>query len=602
MIIEEALDGIFDIKERFSNKKLLLYGLNDDTKIALSVLTTNDVVVDGFLLTLEQQELAGICYLGKRCIGRDEYQINHSYDDYMILDVDGKNSQTIKNDFGEVSQILYKTEKEICIYGAGEAGKIFYDNLYKYGIEVKCFVDRYLPQGSRYGKCEIKNWDYLRHIKNEYVVIANNSAIIREEINNELLANGIKNIGYTDCDRFQKLYAKSFTANGIYYLQKILKKKKVFLFSNEVDYLKQVLHELKVLGITGCYGVSESVEQTIKIDDSFIINAYEIMYEKNNEYIVWALSRESKNAKCFMDKVGLNKCNYLYDISGPLLLDRDYILDTDLGYIDSRGVVVIRNCSREDNIIKIAVLGGSTSDYDLYYEKAWPFFLLERAKKYHINMECIVAADAANISAQEKTKLERDIIKYRPDIVINYSGINEITHTCQNNRNTHIYQRDIFQRLANAKDDFNFFALDRGKGYYMGEKCDDACLEWINNNRMMHAVCNEFSIKHISFLQPWLYGKKSYSLSDLELMEHINDDYIITEKKISFFSELCEKYIGNYNWIINATRIFDNHDNVMFDSVHTFEIGSEIIASFIFDTLYSRRFFDDYFRDFSTIS
>ena len=98
---------------------------------------------------------------------------------------------------------------------------------------------------------------------------------------------------------------------------------------------------------------------------------------------------------------------------------------------------------------------------------------------------------------------------------------------------------------------------------------------WVDNMRMMHAICNEFSVPFISFFQPNVYISKGNAGPSFhkELLEL---------KQVEIYRKITEQIkdsIQEYDYIVDLTKIFDNKQHVYMDDCHVFEFGNEIIAT-----------------------
>lgn len=590
-------ESLFCISKRL-NKNIYLYGLNEDTKKAFIFLTAFDVSIKAFLLKKEQDELNGIYYLGCPVMSLSEFMAID--EECIVLDVYGDNVFEIRERTSSKNQdiqvLLEVKEKHIGIYGAGESGRYLYHLLRRCGINIDFFCDKNADKIVEVDGCSVIRPNQLDdRDKDCFVIIAIDDWTVAKEVQKMLFGKMFTKVDLFDSlfwkmkfteviwQKREKEYFPVFRPQGLYYLYRILSKKEVFFFGNDVQYVLDTVRTLRKVGVIIRQAVSLAVDKEIMIDDLRIKNAYQLVYEDLAACLIWVLEGEEENAKRFLDKSGICGKSCVYSSGGPLCLNRNYILDTHLGYIDSRGSIIKRNCAEDEDVIKVGILGGSTSDWDLYYlEKSWPECLLELSRSRGINMECICAATAGNTSSMEHIRLIRDVIWKKPDVVISYSRINEIAHAIDGHRFTHIYQKDIFDKLSHSGAIDSFFSLKREKSYYMGETADAPASVWLGNERMMHAACEEFHIPFFAFFQPFLYDKEPKTIIDLELKEHLMDDV----KKICETFEM-EKQIKNavdtYPWLYDFSNIFDGiNEEIYFDVCHVFERGNRLVAEKIF--------------------
>ena len=112
--------------------------------------------------------------------------------------------------------------------------------------------------------------------------------------------------------------------------------------------------------------------------------------------------------------------------------------------------------TREPDNFKIAILGGSTSDSDLYWYRSWPEIFYEKYCRENISI--FNGAMAGYNSAQELIKLMRDVVHLKPNLLIVLNGINDIASCGGNRRNLFgfTYLGTILNRLTekNALDQY----------------------------------------------------------------------------------------------------------------------------------------------------
>lgn len=594
-------ESLFRISERL-DKKVFLYGLNEDTKKALVFLTSFQVSVEGFLLTKEQSDLNGMFYLGRPAISGA--QLSSAYNDpYIVLDVYGDHLAEIRRELqtDKNIQILFWTpENRLAIYGAGKSGNCLYRLLCRCGIKVDFFCDKNADEILSVGDVPVILPVALDDkAKDYFIAIAIDDRAAAQQVREMLCVKKFSKMDIFDSFFLQYRFTEQvwikrkqeynpvFRPIGLHYIRKMFTQgKDIYLFGDDISYLADTGSILNKLGIPVRYGISTNVSEEVTVGNFKIFNAYELLYEDLSNCVIWALINEEDNAKIFMRKSGIDKEKFLYSSTGPLYLDRTYILDTHLGYIDGRGSIIERNCQAGDKLIKVAILGGSTSDYDLYFEKSWPACLLEIAKQNGIGMEVICAATAGNTSAMELIRLVRDVIQQKPDVVISYSRANEISHSVEGHRFTHNYQKALFDSIVQTEKIDSFFGLKRNEIYYMGEETSDPAQLWLDNERMMRAICDEFGVAFYAFLQPVLYEKKPKSLMDKKLLEHITDDFARQREQLAELAEKVKTHIQEYPWLYDFTAIFDNMDKeVFFDQCHVLESANWLIAEKILPIL-----------------
>ena len=157
--------------------------------------------------------------------------------------------------------------------------------------------------------------------------------------------------------------------------------------------------------------------------------------------------------------------------------------------------VVLGDSKNSD--LKIMILGGSTSDIGLYQpEKSWPEFLWEQLGK---RVVIYGGGIGGYNSRQECLKLLRDIGSIKPDIVISYSGVNDIGPMCvEGHPFIHDYQLTAMRNIDSS------FPVDEG----FTSKEDRGTL-WLRMEESMCAIAQACGCKFYGILQPAFYNKKT---------------------------------------------------------------------------------------------
>ena len=100
---------------------------------------------------------------------------------------------------------------------------------------------------------------------------------------------------------------------------------------------------------------------------------------------------------------------------------------------------------------------------------------------------------------------------------------------------------------------------------------------WINNERKMHAICEEFDIKFVGCLQPMI--ARGYVL-DAQIKALLDDMGVNTEyysQQMQFMKEALER-MRAYKYLKDLTMLFDGKENMYHDSMHYTEQGNQVIA------------------------
>lgn len=601
---------IIRIKERFLGKKILLYGLNDDTKKAIMLLASYHIPIEGFLCSPKEDKFRGMKYLGKSFLGLDDIS-EMDFTECVVLDVYGDNLEEIRKIFNMSGEALFQVPPEVMIYGAGANGKRLWELFARLGVKICCYCDKDNKKREWMDNdCRVILPAELNLVqKTMPVLISVQDAKAVYEIRKILDRENFSRVHCFSLHFFRKVgmvrkkekYVPVLAPWTLKYFRHKLPEwekdgKKVYFYTSDISHGLETLLEMELLGIP-VGNVRIATETDIHYEaDPRICNAYDLLYEKYPcDLIICALPDDEDDAKNFMKESGLPTDIFTQFLPGMPLLRKRYVLDTHLGYADDKGVFVVRNCGKDEPALRVAIFGGSTSDYNLYIERSWPSWLLELAVNVNVKMECFMAATAGYMSAQELIRLIRDVIWKKPDIVISYSAINDVA-CVEKYCFTHNYQKFVFDNISRYKEyNYNGFKSEMA-AFSMGEvRLDEGvAVNWLMNERMMHAICQEFGIDFYCFLQTWLYDKKIQSRRNLELIEHdYYYDYYDAKKEIQELHDLVE-YVKNektkYSWLYDFTGIFDGvREKTFFDNCHVYSEANRLLAQNILAAILKKR-------------
>lgn len=200
---------------------------------------------------------------------------------------------------------------------------------------------------------------------------------------------------------------------------------------------------------------------------------------------------------------------------------------------------------QEQDTYKIMTLGGSNTESTLFTYESWPEKLGKMLKNAGIKATIYNGGIATYSSIQECTKLIRDIKYIKPDMVISFSGFND---------------------GAGIKTTGRYI-------YGMEKRSVD---NWLQNEKMMNLICEQYGAKFYCFVQPQIYHKdfedKYWNLFTQGYREEMYPDW----------KEEIEKQ-KDCPWLVNLLDILDEHFDVYFDVCHVTTEGNKIIAKHIYD-------------------
>lgn len=306
-----------------------------------------------------------------------------------------------------------------------------------------------------------------------------------------------------------------------------------------------------------------------------------------NEYYIWVtmcpeLRKKISNIiDCGVDIINIHYIYYSVPKLDINLLQDVY--DIQLGFTREDDVGSFTVWGDYDNADKkIVILGNSTSDATFAFCKSWGEYLYEKLKANGINISILCGAMIRVNSSQELLKLIRDVIPQEPSMVINVSGVCNIDVNYRGqlmDKHPYIwkYQEELFKNKKkikiNKKDRVRKIAygLENKKSYAQW---------WVDDMRMMYAICTEFDIKYWAILQPNMY-MGDYKITGLEHTSK-NKEY---PYKVREWYEEVKKLIGDKTYIIDFTNIYNGYKNIYWDTCHVYENGNRIMAESVYQLI-----------------
>lgn len=240
--------------------------------------------------------------------------------------------------------------------------------------------------------------------------------------------------------------------------------------------------------------------------------------------------------------------------------------------------------SEEKECYRVLVLGNSTSEPSIGGMNCWANYLQKELKK-ELGKDTIIynGAISGYNSAQEFLKLARDGVKLHPNMVISFSGVNDVDgfgSTVNGFNFLHKYQKRMWDNILNIEGTIpdSIYMRDMNKITYGIESGKKDYVHWINNERKMYAICKEFDIDFIGCLQPMItQGEYIVGKEMQELLEDAGVD-IRYETAQRMFVEGVKKIKKKYKWLIDLTELFRNRTDLYNDHYHYNEVGNKLIA------------------------
>lgn len=347
-------------------------------------------------------------------------------------------------------------------------------------------------------------------------------------------------------------------------------------------YAEETIQKLRCLDIEVAYCVDDEINSPVVSVE--VKDVYSLLLETEPFYVLIA-QKDRKQCALILEGLGLRFGKDYNSISSArVMVDMtdEFLLDTNFGYTlplrktKGTGVRVFGDVSSAKHVI--AILGGSTSDPCVYPWKSWGECLWEYNPE---ELAVIVGAVAGYSSAQEVIKLIRDILPMHPNLIISYSGVNDLKDDFAY---VNSYQKVLFEKLNKMKLKDLYGDSVIGSKVCYGVKSEAEYSErWITNQRMMHAIAQEFEISYIAFFQPALYTKRRGE-KDEALWGHMRKSLVPEWEK--YTQAVCcwiEKEKKDY--VVDATHWLDEYDGLFYDRAHMEEQGNQYIAEKIYQYL-----------------
>lgn len=411
---------------------------------------------------------------------------------------------------------------------------------------------------------------------------------------------------------FEQAYSKSIVISHREYLMERCSNKSLLIYGvGEVA--ADLKHYLSINRIHTDAFIDDSLCGQ-KVENLDVISLIDLVYLESGKYFV-ILARDDENygisRQKFLD-IGLREdvdFTYYTEIPGTNEL---FHYDVTLSFSRIRqtyqGFEVFGN-ENDPNAIRIVALGGSTTECSLFYVKGWVRFLVDYLKEQGIPAVVYGGGVSSYTSSQELLKLIRDVIPLEPDIVISYSGVNDL-YSFPKPEDGERFKRpfitrfqvqfiqQILERLTkevgipvvNAP---TWNQLGHSTVFY-GLKNNRTSAElWLDNERMMNAICEAFGIHFFGFFQPYRFNG-CYQCTPLQEIIHSRRDLTCVptvdgEKRwgesVKKDREIISSEITKYSFLSDFSNIFEGQSEVFYDTTHVYENGNTVIAKNIFNKI-----------------
>lgn len=256
------------------------------------------------------------------------------------------------------------------------------------------------------------------------------------------------------------------------------------------------------------------------------------------------------------------------------------------GFLTLYESIVLNNCKKEDNSVRILITGGSTTDL-ISDAQNWPSQLSDILSANNYCAQIVVASVAGYNSGQELLKLLRMQIDFVPDIHISYSGANE----AENPSYTSYYERQLYEKLLSEKPSAimpNTVYLIRKnllrssmQKVYLKEPVNFAPdAFWMNNMQNFYAIAQSRNYHFTGILQPVLGQGGIFQQEEMEALPNYMRDY---EEFYPKAKALCQ----THEYLHDFTYIFSGVEGKIFkDDCHLADAHyQKIVADSVFNVI-----------------
>ena len=517
------------------------------------------------------------------------YTINELQENSTVLTSDkdsALNNFVLCENFFEFNKHINKNH--VVIYGCGECGRKLKKYLDSIDVNVECYIETNSKKiGTVLDGIPVWDKESLKDFRDDVSVISagkywQEMDDIVQKTNEKLDRYYIPNSNLIDLLEmtleegivvdFEK--KKRIRCYELFSLEEHYADKELVLYGSDIDLIKKYADIYALLDFKSITIAIDYERYDTRETEFPVINIVDILYKNNFIILVQDKDKIKK-----LEELGLtaSKDFVMISSSAPANPYREFLLDINLGYVYSMdspypGIKIYGKNKKND--FKIIVLGGSTSESDRSYIKPWVELLYDSYLGEGVTLyNCAVSGYS---SGQEFIKLVRDATLLGPDLIISYSGVNEVTQV----------KKDSVFAFSYLYNLFHTFARSSKAGLVTGVTNNmPHCNKWLSNMKCMNAIAEINGAKFYAFVQPILSNKNVFSAHEIKMMKMINTMYtdeVFEELKL--FRENASQMQEDYLFVKDLTYIFDEED-VYMDLCHVYEKGNQIIADLIWNII-----------------
>lgn len=321
---------------------------------------------------------------------------------------------------------------------------------------------------------------------------------------------------------------------------------------------------------------------------------YYILYENADEIAVINSLHYTEMTDPLMHAYGLEEGMNYFNLRRYQKVRRWNLLDPLLGYSRQDHMQGFHIHGQKDGKgLRIAVLGGATTDYSYSAIKSWPELLHEILLTKKIDNTVFNGGMNGYTSCEERDRMLRDVPALKPDIVISLSGECDIGWIMVSRKHpwyASYYEKKIggIIKKSTKEHQVSWFSLDKEALYGKQYKVTDY-ENWINNERIIHAVAKGIGSRFYCFLQPFMlvgnYCMSPFEKGWMEIYQREGVKEMPSLKRIADryrdFYRGAKELVKEYTYMYDLTGVFDQASGVYSDGVHYDEAGNYLIAEAI---------------------
>lgn len=375
----------------------------------------------------------------------------------------------------------------------------------------------------------------------------------------------------------------------------------------ELRYIRDLIKDFKSGKKVILYGSREETENLIKFINLYDLSPYCIVndmpdgniktvsalrYEHLDDIFVLICKADYMHVVDELERYGLKQSTHFRVLGKNRYanLHQEFPLDVNIGYtysigkldVDFPGVTIFGDIQQE-NAYKIVTLGSSTSDAQSLVWRSWSEILYDTIKDKYSNVVIMAAGVSGYKSSQELLRLMRDFVGMKPQMVISFSGVNDIGSSRYPFVPYYVKRNfDEFSRL----DLLDINGAKTVSEYSCGfPRVGSVAENWLRHMRMMKAICEEFEIVFYPFLEPMI-GSKKNNLSANEWEQILNGDNDILKNTDDFLTEVRNAIKEEkIDFIEDISTLFDDLEDIYVDAIHVTEEGNHMIADKVFQII-----------------